>query len=109
MESDIYTNAIDQTIDTRLKALQMMQRNLFQVVNRHHERSLLLLRFRRDLLADNIGRVGILPPVRIDLDRLLQVANSELSDAKPFEEELRKVSDEIHDLRRRKLSLDGLD
>ncbi|MBY5484673.1 hypothetical protein HFO87_09330 [Rhizobium leguminosarum] len=109
MESEIHTSLIDQNIDTRLEALRVMQRNLFEVVNRHHERGLLLLRIRRDLLADNIGRAGILPPVRIDLDRLHRVASSEISAAKPFEEELREVSDEIHDLRRRKLNLDFLD
>lgn len=108
MESEIYTNAIGRDIDTRLEALQVMQRNLFERVNRHRERSLLLLRIRKDLRADNIGRVGILPPVRIDLDTLLQTANSELLDAKPFEEELKRISNEIHDLRKQKLNLESV-
>ncbi|MDP9628723.1 UNVERIFIED_ORG: hypothetical protein J2W85_000771 [Ensifer adhaerens] len=106
MENEIHSHFIGHEIDARLDFLQVVRRNLFEKVRRFHERGLLLLRIHKDLLVEDIARLGMLPPTKIDLGRLLEVAKSEISDAKPFEEELQSVSDEIHELRLRKLNPD---
>lgn len=99
MKNEIHASTIRQEVETRLYALMIEHGDLFEKIRRFHERSLLLLHIHKDLVVEDIDRRGVMPPTRVDLGRLLEAAKSEISVAEPFEERLRKITQEMQELR----------